>query len=695
MNIGFYPRLAWNNIQKNTQVYIPYIVTSTGIVAMFYVVCSLAFDPEVNSFPFGGGLAAILALGIIVIGLFSLIFLFYTNSFLMKRRKTELGLYNVLGMGKRHIAKVLLWETLDIAFFSLVLGLSSGMLLSKIGQLGLLRLLNMEVNYTFRLSPIAVMYTVILFSAIFFLIYLNSLRQIVKSSARELLSSNAAGEKEPRANILLAIAGVVILGGGYVLAMMINNPYEAIGMFFIAVLLVILGTYLCFIAGSVALCKLLRKNKKYYYKTRHFISVSSMIYRMKRNGAGLASICILSTMVLVMLSSTTCMYIGGEDSVARANPREISVSMTVWDTNRATFDAAASVAKEIADKEAANLGMHINRPVSLRCYTDISTLKAGNRLVMGENSNTGPHINLNILPAADYNAAMSASGQKGKSLHVGQALLFDGQDQIEGDSLIVGNGRQYKIVGRLADFPCGQNQLMGYSDIYLVVPTMEDVYRIYHDNEAIRQAQEGSYPCSMWYWYGFDSGVGEEINNAFVDAMLQSFEDKGLQQSRMEEKIDGGEILYARLSLHAATVDSARENFFGLYGGMFFLGILLSITFLMATVMIMYYKQITEGYEDQSRYEILQKVGMTEGEIRQTINSQVLTVFFAPLLLAGVHILFAFHMISLMLMLFSIANTGLLIKMTGITYLLFAIFYIVVYLFTAKAYYRLVSGRQH
>ena len=261
MRLGFYPKLAWTNIRKNKQVYLPYILTATGIVMMFYIVAHLAEDKEVASFPSGTTLQLILTLGMIVIGVFSVIFLYYTNSFLMKRRKTDLGLYNGLGMGKSHLARILFWETLYIAGISLGIGILAGILFSKVGQLGLFKILAVNASYTFRVYGNVVWITVLLFTAIFALIYLNSLHQIMKSSARELLSSNAAGEKEPRANFLLALIGVILLAAGYVLATIINNPLEAIGIFFIAVILVILGTYACFIAGSVALFKLLRKNK--------------------------------------------------------------------------------------------------------------------------------------------------------------------------------------------------------------------------------------------------------------------------------------------------------------------------------------------------------------------------------------------------------------------------------------------------
>ena len=335
MTAALYARLARMNIQKNRKIYLPYILTCVGMVMMFYIVSFLATDKEVGSIAGGGMLQTLLRFSMGVIAVFALVFLFYSNSFLMKRRRKELGLYNMLGMGKRHIAQVLLWESAMVAAVSLASGLAAGILLSKFSQLVMLRLVDKAASFDFSVSGFAVIVTLALFAGLFFLILLNSLRQVRFSSAMELLRGGSAGEREPRANYVLALLGAGLLGAGYWLALTVVNPVEALVWFFVAVILVILGTYLLFISGSVALLKLLRRNRRYYYQTNHFVSVSGMFYRMKRNGAGLASICILSTMVLVMISSTTCLYLGADDALRERFTRNISITTDTKSPGRA------------------------------------------------------------------------------------------------------------------------------------------------------------------------------------------------------------------------------------------------------------------------------------------------------------------------------------------------------------------------
>ena len=315
MKRGFYLRLALDGMRKNKRLYIPYLLTCAGMVMMFYILCGLAFSPVIESIRGGDSITMVLFLGTFVVGFFALLFLFYTNAFLIRRRNKEFGLYNILGMNKRNISRILLWETIVSALFSLIAGLAGGLLFSKLAELFLIRMAGAEVGYDLRIEPLSIIAAVVFFGAIFTLILIVSLARIRLSKPLDLLKSEAAGEKPPKANWLLAVAGVIILGIAYYLAVSIQSPMAAFEVFFLAVLLVIAATYLLFIAGSVALCRLLQKNKKYYYRPDHFVSVSSMAFRMKRNGAGLASICILATMVLVMLSSTGCLYFGGGNAI--------------------------------------------------------------------------------------------------------------------------------------------------------------------------------------------------------------------------------------------------------------------------------------------------------------------------------------------------------------------------------------------
>ena len=331
MGIGFYPHLAWDGIRKNKRLYLPYILTCTGMVMMFYIIAFLAGDTMLKTVRGGSFVTEMLGLGTYVIMIFAVIFLFYTNSFLMKRRKKEFGLYNVLGMGKGNLARILFWESVQIAFISISTGLVFGMAFAKLGEIAVMHAINRENNYNIKVNAEALLMTLKVFGAIYVLLFFNMVRQIKMSNTVELLKSDNKGEKTPKANWFIALCGVVILGGAYYIAVTIGDPITALSMFFVAVIMVIIGTYLLFIAGSVTLCRILQKNKHYYYKTNHFVSVSSMLYRMKRNGAGLASICILCTMVLVMLSSTVCLYTGEEGVIRNRYPKDIDITVTFDD----------------------------------------------------------------------------------------------------------------------------------------------------------------------------------------------------------------------------------------------------------------------------------------------------------------------------------------------------------------------------
>lgn len=369
MKRGFYPKLAMTGIARNRKTYIPYILTCTGMIMMFYIVSFLSRSDTVAAMLGGDTMQGILSLGSGVIFIFALIFLFYTNSFLIRRRKKEFGLYNILGMGKRNLAGILVWESVIIAALSYLGGLFCGILFSKLAELVMTRLLHGSVSLGFSVDWSAILRTLGLFAIIHCLILLNALRQIHVSNPVELLRSEAVGEKPPKSNWLLALLGVLILGGAYYLALTIEDPVAALVTFFLAVVMVIVATYLLFIAGSVVLCRLLQKSKRYYYKTNHFVSVSSMVYRMKRNGAGLASICILSTMVLVMISSTMCLYIGTEDTLRAQYPRNIIVETDSLDT--AYIDAVHGAVEEVLERAA--------RKRKICCITVIWTRRSTSR----------------------------------------------------------------------------------------------------------------------------------------------------------------------------------------------------------------------------------------------------------------------------------------------------------------------------
>lgn len=677
MKKGFYAKLAFTGIRKNRRLYIPYILTCIGMVMMFYIVAFLSESSVLTGIKGGDVMQSMLSLGTGVIGVFALIFLFYTNSFLMRRRKREFGLYNILGMGKGNLARVLLWESLMIAVVSLGGGLLAGIALSKIAELGMVNLLQGDVNFTLTLEPEAIVQTLLLFSVIFLLLLLNTLRQIRLANPIALLHSENTGEKPPKANWLAALLGAVLLGGAYYLAVTIENPVQTLVWFFVAVIMVIIASYLLFVAGSVVICKLLQKKKSYYYKTNHFVSVSSMAYRMKRNGAGLASICILCTMVLVMISSTVCLYIGAEDSMRTRYPRNINLDITFKSLEDMNSEKTNAV-RQTVEKTAADSGEALQNILDYRVAGFAAYMKNG---MIETDSSHLENLQLDyysdvwqifVVPVSDYNRLMGES----EMLSEGEVLIYTMKADYPFDTVSLGGRTPLKVKKTVSDFADnGVDAMQIIPSIYLFVPDFDNVI------EPLLTISDprGKSLVGMHWYYGFDLSCDVETQIAIQENLLEN-----LQQSKV---LEGGGA-----SISCKGVAQERSGFYGLYGGLFFLGILLGVVFLFAAVLIIYYKQISEGYEDQSRFAIMQKVGMTKKEIRKSINSQVLTVFFMPLITAGVHLAFAFPMIYKLLMLFSLTNQKLLIFVTVCCFLIFTLFYVLVYRITSKAYYSIVSG---
>ena len=598
-----------------------------------------------------------------------MLFLFYTNSFLIRRRKKEFGLYNILGMGKRNIARVLFSETLILAAVSLVFGLILGVALSKLAELGLAYFVESDAGYDFTVYPTAMGYTVLLFVCIFLLLFFKSVGQVGLSNPVELLRSESVGEKPPKANWVFGVLGIVILAAAYYISVTIEQPVAALGWFFIAVLMVIAATYLLFIAGSVLLCRILQKNKRYYYKPNHFVSVSSMAYRMKRNGAGLASVCILITMVLVMIASTSCLYFGKNDVLRSQYPHDFNFTVD--------FDTLDEVTQENIDKTKAGIDafMDKNGGISFgicgKSDRVTGELRDGVFYMMGDDVYDPEHSTfLYIIDLADYNRNTGSSYR----LNDGEALVFASSRTYDHDTIRIEGGREYKVVksdGSI-DF-VRDTEMLGFSAVYIVVPDF------YSSAEALLQATEKQGVSHWLQWrYQFDSPADHDKQVKITSELFSA------AAEITAETASGGFGL--------GSMASARDDFYGSFGGLFFLGIMLSIVFIIAAVLIIYYKQVSEGYEDQSRFEIMQKVGMTKKDIRKSINSQMLTVFFLPLLFAIVHLGFAFPMINKLLLLFGLDNLGLLLLTAGISALVFALFYVIVYRVTSNAYYSIVSG---
>lgn len=680
MKKGFYPKLAFDGIRKNKKMYLPYILTSIGMVMMYYIIIFLQFSQSIKDAVQSSTVTQILGLGSWVIAIFSCIFLFYTNSFLIKRRKKEFGLYNILGMDKHNLGIILFWETLIIAVISLVIGLAAGIAFSKLAELVFLNLLKRDATFDLTVSSQGIGLCAIIFTVINILLFFNSLRQVRFSSAISLVKSEQTGEKPPKGNWIFGILGVLLLGGAYYISLSIKEPLQALTLFFVAVIMVIIGTYLVMISSSVLFCRLLQKNKKYYYKPNHFVSVSSMVYRMKRNGAGLASICILATMVLVMISSTTSLYFGEEDALTSRYPREININFTTLDTQIYKDGQADKIRSEI-DKIAKKRNANVHNSLTYLAGVLSGMVTDGNvetdiRNVYSGTVDYNRVFQFNFVSIDDYNKIMGTDYK----LKDGEAMiyLFRKGSNFNGDKLSFNGGQSFKIVKYLDNFISQSDAAM------TIVPTMAVfVNDLDKATQGMTDAthQHDSEPVVNFNWsYGFDTGLSEDEQIALskdINSYLTDVSD--------DFKED----------IHSTEVESREQNrldFFGLFGGLFGLGIILSIVFIFAAVLIIYYKQISEGYEDQSRFEIMQKVGMTKKEIRKSINSQLLTVFFLPLIFAGMHLAFAAPIIKKLLLLFNLTNLNLFIVTILISFAAFALFYMIVYKITSNAYYKIVSG---
>lgn len=670
MKRAFYLRLAWDGIRKNKKLYIPYILTCVCMTAMFYIVSFLSKEDSVQNISGGSEIQGILYLGSIVIGIFSLLILFYTNSFLIRRRKKEFGLYNILGMNKYNLSRVLIWESIIVYAISLVCGLGFGILFSKFAELIMINILMEGTNFDLKVNLESIGNTAVWFLAIFVLILINSLRQIHISKPVELLKSENIGEKPPKANWVLAVLGAVILAAAYAIAVTVDNPMAAIFLYFVAVTMVIVATYMLFISGSVALCKTLQKNKRYYYKTNHFVSVSGMVYRMKRNGAGLASICILSTMVLVMVSCTVCLYTGMEDSLRTSYPRDISVDVEVNDFAAVNDELVHS----IDAKTEAVLGKYSEAAQNKMSYriADVAANQNGNDFSIITNGfYSSSAYNVLIVPIEDYNRLM---GQN-ETLAENEVLVYKAKLSDYDESTININGTgDLKIKKYVEDYiGYGVDMSIVNSSIYVFVPNYDAFIAQF---EGITEPN-GNPVLSKHYITGFDLDCDDLVQLTILNEIHDS-----VSSSVTGPGID---------SVTTDGIAGSRMLFLGLYGGLFFLGILLGIVFIFAAVLIMYYKQISEGYEDRARFEIMQKVGMTQSEIKKSVNSQVLTVFFAPLIVAGIHLAFNFPLINKTITLLGFTNSGLLMGITAVCFLVFALLYVIVYRITSRSYYSIVS----
>ena len=670
-------------MKSNRRFYLPYILTVIGTAAAFYIMAAIVSDPGSKELAAGTSngpmyVSMFMTLGMFVLGLFSCIFLLYTNSFLMKRRQKELGLYSVLGMSKTNIAGIMVFEALYIALIGIGGGLAVGILLTKLVSLALFRLMRLPVPFGFSVQPIAIIIVVLFFAGLILLTLLANLAKVGRSRPVELLRGGNVGEKEPKANWFLTIVGVLFLGAGYAVAMLVDNPGMAVAVYFLAVFAVIIGTYCLFTSVSIAVLKALRRNKRYYYKAKHFISVSGMLYRMKRNAVGLANICILCTMVMVMVSGTLSLYLGSEEQVNVYCPSDVVVKATYY---------ASSTEDHVYNEETGEETIEYHTPYDAAAmdawfedYFAAHKLTPSSAKAVEYYTFTAvdseDHVSLVTAVTAETYAQLT--GEAAPELAPGEALAHVPSGYKFGDGLNFldkdGNTLSIQFVGE-AQLSSAQVELntaiLSQSeddDIVLVVPDTAALL------ELVAGQENGSY-----VWRGqYDFDASDEAVSAMVDDYWAA--------SREGGGVDAGYYDVLRIDLRSET----ERDVYGLSGGFLFLGVFLGIVFLMATVLIIYYKQVSEGYEDNARFDIMRKVGLSEREARRAIRSQILTVFFMPILVAAIHIAFDFNLVVLLLRLFSLTNVKLTALCTLGTLLVFCAVYAVVYALTARSYYKIV-----
>ncbi|WP_252233703.1 ABC transporter permease [Clostridium sp. ZS1] len=655
MSNSFYFKLANTNLKKNGKTYFPYIIAAICAVITFYTMKCITLNKGLDVMRGSEQLKMMLEFAANVIAIFSTIFLFYTNSFLIKRRTKELGLYNVLGMEKKHIYKVIFFETLIVWGISLIIGLIGGITLGKLLFLVLLNLIKFKVTLAFSICVPAIISTIKIFTLIFIAILIKNFIQVKVSNPIELLKGGEKGERVPKTSRILAISGVIELILGYGIANIGDNSMVAIDNFFIAVLLVMAGTYSTFRAGSIAVLKLLKKNKKFFYKPNNFISVSSMIYRMKQNAVGLANICILSTAVLLTVSTTVCLYVGGESSLKNQHPQDISILME--NGSKENIDNINHVINE----EITYNNIKLDNKIDFN-YVDMMTIKEEDdfKVAQEDRSNFNKLYYLNFLTLGDYNAMEN----KEIFLENNEVLIFSQEGNFNKENIKLGE-KQYKIKDELNSMKFINKQdiamIKGY---YIVVKDMSVLKAIYKDmtnGDLVSTKYSISFDVNgdKNYIMNFCSDISDKVNKMYDGKFTSIYTD--------------------------------REDLYTFNGGFLFIGVFLGLLFTMATVLIIYYKQISEGYDDSERFKIMQKVGMSKEEVKKTISKQILMLFFLPLITAIIHIAFAFKETKKILVLFAISNSKMLLQCTLGTIIIFTIVYILVYIFTAKTYYKIVE----
>lgn len=667
-----YFKLAKTNLSNNKPFYIPYIISSIITVAMLYMMSFLSDNKGLNKIMGADSLAIIFRLGVGIIVIFSYIFLFYTNSFIIKRRKKEIGVYNILGMEKRHLSKVLFVETIYSAIISLVCGIIVGIAFSKFILMVLYGIIGIHKTVEFFVNIHGIILCVVSFGILFLLTFLYNFMQIKLANPIELLRGTNVGEREPKTKIFMTIVGVVCLAIAYYIAITIENPLKVLTLFFVAVLLVIIGTFALFTAGSIALLKLLRNNKKFYYNKRHFMAVSGMLYRMKQNAAGLASICILSTMVLVVISTTVSMYVGIQDELMARYPNDVCVTV---DYN-SVIDKSSEIEKAIFD-EIDSAEVKNKKAFS---YLSVFVGQKGDDFTTDKEHLSYQNSYLfYILSKDDFIKIDNSFKDKIGNISKGEAVVVLNKKYDKKDIKIF--GKNYKVNKSFEHTE--DNDLYVISTLnglgYIILDNDESVQELYDMQEKMLGKGANYYTNKI----RFDFKSGNKKQKAAAYKKIDNVVKKYFKENKNDKK-----------EISSYWVESRQENeqnFYLLYGGLFFLGIFLGTMFLMVTVMIIFYKQITEGYDDRERYQILEKVGMSSREVKDTIKSQIRIVFVLPIFAAAVHVTAAFPMVNRILKMLNLNNEKLFAGCLAATIIVFAVIYYLVFKVTSRAYYKIVK----
>lgn len=677
MKMLLYPKLAFQSIKKNKRLYIPYMLAAAFVVMTFYLFVFLSHTNQFGNMRGGSLVGICMGLGTYVMIIFSMIFMIYTNSFLLKMRKKEWGLYNILGLSKGNVIKIVWWENVSVAVASLALGLGFGTLFSKLSELALSKLTGIPVDYSIAISVPTIAITTFYFLGIFLALFIFGLISVAKAKPTELLHGSQVGEKAPKANWFLGILGVVVMGIAYWIAVNIEDPIKALAWFFQAVIMVIIATYILFVAGSVVACKILQKNKNYYYKSSHFVSVSSMAYRMKRNGAGLATICILLTMILVMIASTSCLYKGAEDGFGTIYPRDISVYSTYGKYSTDYIESVGKMNAQVDEYLEANNLKVKNQMKMTRYFIDMVKGKDG--IYYDKLDYNNPDFDYSVLcelvvmDIDDYNQIMGTDYSIGE----GEALYNNSKYKLKkADYHLEVGPLSYRLVGSVDKIVDGDSVALDVTPtLYIIVNHLSEDMAVMADF----MAHTGGDEMSVKSVYAFDwDNITPEEGQAYDYAIEAAY-----AGNENEELIYRGVSLLDRFE--------SREEFYSVYGALFFVGIVLSFVFMVACILIIYYKQITEGYEDKSRFEIMQKVGMTKKDIKRSINSQMLLVFLLPILVAMLHLAFAFPMVFKLLTLFGLTNMPLFLLVSVLVAIIIAICYAIAYKLTTNVYLNIVS----